>query len=123
MYHNWFVNFALVLVMGINCSTNKLRVEPSDLYSNLSQVRSSVGAFKLFLPIIRIDIVEFDTPNCRWQPIYGSNNISIFYEWGSNLQSLGNPWRVAFEAGINDWNTTQTSLSFVQPIAESWKTA
>lgn len=83
-----------------------------DLSSNITKPQKSTNSYVLFLPLIRTSIIEFDTPSCRWQPIYGSSEISIFYDWGSNLQSSENSWRLAFEAGISDWNITQTKVTF-----------
>ncbi len=61
-------------------------------------------------------IKESGAPTCRWQRNYGSNDISIFYKWGSNLQTPGGDWRIAFESGISDWNNTHTQISFYEHI-------
>lgn len=39
--------------------------------------------------------------------------LNIPYRWGSNLGSSTNIWRVAFQNGINNWNTRPTKPRFV----------
>ncbi|MGE5590671.1 MAG: matrixin family metalloprotease [Bacillota bacterium] len=38
--------------------------------------------------------------------------VTIYYQWGSNLQTSGTTWRTAFESGVNAWNATGTNIQF-----------
>jgi len=70
----------------------------------------------LYLPIIvkEYPITESGAPACRWPRNYGSSDISILYKWGSNLQTPGSNWRMAFESGISDWNNATTYIYFYE---------
>lgn len=107
-----FLKIGLALVIAFNFQAEILRGQIRVFSSAPIKAQTSNISFDIYLPLIRTDVIEYDVPSCRWRPIYGSDEISIFYEWGNNLQSPGNPWRVAFEAGISDWNTTLTKVTF-----------
>ncbi|MGQ9684123.1 MAG: hypothetical protein ACUVX9_16455 [Anaerolineae bacterium] len=50
-------------------------------------------------------------PYCRWY--YGGGPFSIYYHWGSNLQTPGSWWRVAFEQAVADWNSQPIKPSLI----------
>lgn len=56
-------------------------------------------------------IPEVDIPPGRW-PHSSGQIVSISYKWIGDLTDPTHPWRLAFQSGINDWNSTTTHVVF-----------
>jgi hypothetical protein len=54
-------------------------------------------------------VTEIDVPGCRWPHTTGSYTY-VYYKWGSNLQTPGGPWRIAYEASVNNWALAPTKI-------------
>ena len=53
----------------------------------------------IYLPLAFNSVTEIDIPMCRW-PHALHQFTTIYFQWGTNLQTPVTPWCKAFEAGI-----------------------
>lgn len=51
---------------------------------------------------------------CRW----GQDTVSVKYKWGPSLSNPSDPWRVAFESSISDWNNATLHKNYVNDQAQ-----
>lgn len=65
-----------------------------------------------YMPAVKARIItETQFPICRW--LHTSGTIDYrYYKWGSNLQTPGTLYRMAFESSIADWNAVSTKIRF-----------
>lgn len=117
-----FGNFYLVVNAynnnGLWCSGN-ITISNTDLWGNplyIPQARNcginnSALQVTILARTISGSVTEVDLIGCRWPHTAGTYT-GISYQWGSNLQTPGTPWRNAFEAGISDWNAAPTKLYY-----------
>lgn len=76
--------------------------------STITNVEATL--YKLWLPMIMGTVPEIGV-TFRWYHIVGQP-LSITYKWVDELENPNHTWRIAFQQGINNWNSADTLINF-----------